>query len=110
MKKNLIFFLLGCISCGTDSVPKYLEATIVEEGCKPVAQITGSSIGENWSGYDNCVVINNPESDHLPASFLKKDSTFYFLSYELASAPVCSGTSSAPGITIRVVGFSAEKP
>ena len=110
MKKYLIFFLLGSISCSTDSVPKYLEATIVEEGCKTVAQINGTSIGEKWSGYENCVVINNPESDQLPPSFLRKDSTFYFQSYELVSAPVCTGTPPAPGITIRVVGFSATKP
>lgn len=110
MKKYFLFFFLGSISCSTDTVPRYLEATIVEEGCKPVAVIAGTSIGEKWNGYENCVVINNPESDHLPDSFLRKDSTFYFLSYELASAPVCTGTLSAPGINIRALGFSKEKP
>ncbi|MCD8540990.1 MAG: hypothetical protein LRY55_15460 [Leadbetterella sp.] len=91
-------------------MPEYLEATIVEEGCSPVAQITGTSIGEAWKGYENCVVIHNPESDRLPSSFLKKDSTFYFLSYELSAPPVCPDPSFTPGIVIRVKDFSAERP
>lgn len=108
MKKYLLFFLFINMSCRTEPVPKYLEATIVEEGCRPVAQITGTGIGETWKGYENCVVIHNPESDHLPSSFLRKDSTFYFRSYELATLPVCPDLS--PGIAIRVRDFSAQKP
>ena len=94
--------------CGESTPPEYLEAKVLEVTCLPIAQITGSNIGEKWKGYENVVVINNPFTDGI---FIPSDSIFYFRTYELTEPMVCGSSAGyAPGINIRILGFSPTKP
>lgn len=105
--KIIITSLVLC-SCQDATPPKYLEAKIIEIACKPIAQISGTSIGELWKGYDNVVVINNPAADSLR---IPADSVFYFKAYEITGPNECSNsTGFSPGINIRVLDFSITKP
>ncbi len=103
-----ILFSILLFGCGEDTPPKYLEAKVLEVSCKPIAQITGSDIGEKWKGYDNVVVINNPVTDGI---IIPANSLFYFTSYDLTGPNECSNsTAFSPGINIRVLNFSSTKP
>jgi hypothetical protein len=110
MKALKLFLLVSVLlyGCGEDTPPKYLEAKVLEVSCKPIAQITGTALGEKWKGYDNVVVINNPVTDGI---VIPSDSVFYFRAYELTGPNECSNSTGLfPGINIRVLDYSVTKP
>ena len=106
--KLLLLVSVLMYGCGEDTPPRYLEAKVLEVSCKPIAQITGTTLGEKWRGYDNVVVINNPVTDGI---VIPSDSVFYFRAYDLTGPNECGISPGLyPAINIRVLDYSATKP
>lgn len=112
MKAFIILLLFSTFSFGCtkkESPVKYFTGKVVRFSCRPIVQVEGLDIGENWQGYKNVVLVDNLGYYFYTPNF-PADSVFYFKGYEYVGFEHSNCSPLLLGISINITDFSPTRP